>query len=195
MRTTRRRRSAVLPWLVVALALVSAPRAVCASARHADDRLVVQAEFTPGESTEWFPWRVSIHDDGIVDVDTPEAVPDRQVPRLEGRQIQSLLTRIDKVLFEQLDAAYVVAAGDGGGEQSGGRDMLHLRARTREGYHEVSVEVPAYASGLSQALSEHARREEVERFLKVWVRVLRNVRAPNLEQTRKLYRPESPRFL
>lgn len=188
MGTKRQRSGAVLPCLVVALALVSAPRAACASDRDADDRLVVEAEFTPVKSSEWFTWRISIQDDGIVDLDTPEAIPDRQVPRLEGRQIQSLLTRIDNARFEQLDATYVVDAGEGG-EQSGERDVLRLRARTREGYHEVSVEVPAYASGLSQALSEHARREDVERFLKVWVRVLRNVRAPNLEQKRKLYRP------
>ena len=127
--------------------------------------------------------------DGIVDVDTPEAVPDRPAQRLEGRQIQSLLARIESVRFEQLDATYVVTAGDGDGEQSGDRDVLRLRARTREGYHEASVEVPAYASGLRQALSEHARRKEVERFLEVWARVLRDVRAPNLEQKRKLYRP------
>ena len=81
--------------------------------------------------------------DGIVDVDTPEAVPDRPAQRLEGRQIQSLLARIESVRFEQLDATYVVTAGDGDGE----------------------------------------------RFLEVWARVLRDVRAPNLEQKRKLYRP------
>lgn len=185
----RRWRGAVIPWLVVALALISASQAITASDRGADDRLVLEAEFTPGESTEWFTWRVRIQDDGIVDLDTPEAVPDRPARRLEGRQIQSLLARIDSSRFEQLDATYVVSAVDGAGEQSGDRDVLRLRARTREGHHEVSVEVPAYASGLRQALSEHAQRKEVERFLEIWAGVLRNVRAPNLEQKRKLYRP------
>ena len=65
--------------------------------------------------------------DGIVDVDTPEAVPDRPAQRLEGRQIQSLLARIESVRFEQLcRSGKLVQKGDRGKHIRFVKSLYHL---------------------------------------------------------------------
>jgi hypothetical protein len=85
--------------------------------------------------------------------------------------------------FDKLDASYDLTTDGATG------DRLTLQVRTDESLHEVSVTVPAYAAELAKTISDRDDRGDVEEFLSLWAELLRYVRTPNRDQTRKLYRP------
>lgn len=155
-----------------------------ASAVDLDDRLIVQAEFAPAEGSDWRPWRLTIEDSGVVEMEVPELAPHRR--RLAGSEIQRLLTIMERARFEELESEYRLPVD---GDAVAHPDTLTLSVRTPSGYREVRLELPEYAVGLEQVLAEHPRRSEIKRFLRVWARVLREVRPPNPDQSGSLYRP------
>jgi hypothetical protein len=156
---------------------------VAAWGQPADDRLVVYAEFRPAEDSDWSAWRASIFDDRRLEFTFPEAMGQPSPRRLESAQLQRFLGRIERSNFDKLDASYDLTSDAGTG------DRLTLQVRTGEGLHEVSLTVPAYATGLAKTISDRDDRGDVEEFLSIWAELLRYVRTPNRDQTRKLYRP------
>ncbi len=173
-------RSMVGPAIGCALLLAATGAAIGAP----DDRLIVRAEFAPAEGSDWRPWRLTIEDTGVVEMEVPELAPRRR--RLEGNEIERLLTVVERARFEDLELEYRLPAD---GDSLGASDSLTLSVRTPAGYREVTLRLPEYAVGLEQVLAEHPHRSEIERFLRVWARVLREVRPPNPDQSGSLYRP------
>lgn len=163
--------------------------AAVAAAAGDDDRLVVLAEFKPADGSEWQAWRMFIHDDGIIDIETPEANRQPQSRRLDRTNLQKFLTAFERWRVDELDDRYSVMGGEGVETIDGANDLLSLRVRRDGEIHKVTLEVPEYAVGLQDRVAANAKRSEIERFLNVWSAALRYGGAPNPEQTRKLYKP------
>ncbi len=154
-----------------------------------DDRLVVLAEFKPADGSKWQSWRIYIHDDGHVDIETPEANRQTQSRGLDRANLQKFLTVLERWRVDELDESYSLVGGEGIETVEGANDVLALRVRSNGDSRTITLEAPEYAVGLQDRVSAHAQRTDIERFLKVWSAVLRYARSPNPDQTHKLYKP------
>jgi hypothetical protein len=174
--------------------------AAAATKVHAADRAIITAEFHPGGTSDSFEWRLSVFGDGRIEQEVkvtpgwgaPDDWQQRGPLSISAKRLKRFFDLIDTVKFCELgpeySAIYQISESPESWRIVTDQDTVVLAVDHNGTSCRVSVYGAEDIAGSWKSDHEHPKKDEVQRFCRLWGEVLALAPAPNKWQKARMYR-------